>query len=84
MLIVKEALDQFKGLKTHYVIRYLTGVSGLLSVFSMFMNSEYKIVLLLFFRDFLREKLLGKEGVLARDGVEKVVELMAWVNEHFK
>ncbi len=59
-------------------------MSGLLSIFTMFINSEYKIVLLLFFKNFLRDKLLSSDGLLIKNSPDKFVELMAWLNEHFK
>jgi hypothetical protein len=86
LLIVKEALDQFKSIKSHYIVRYLVGVSGLLNVFSMFLASQYRIVFLLFFKDFLKEKLFGHRHtcLLIDQSPEKFVELMIWVNDHFK
>ncbi len=58
----------------------------MLNVFSMFLASEYRIVFLLFFRDFLKEKLFGhgETCLLIDKSPEKFVELMAWANEHFK
>ena len=75
LLIVREALEQFKSIKSHYIIRYLIGVSGLLNVFSMFIHSEYKIVFLLFFKSFLSEKLFGEDGkmLLIKKSPEKFI-----------
>jgi hypothetical protein len=86
LLVVKEALDQFKSINSHYIVRYLVGVSGLLNVFSMFLASQYRIVFLLFFKDFLKEKLFGHREtcLLIYQSPEKFVDLMIWVNDHFK